>query len=112
MMYMSLTAGTLDNQIPTGLVDKYGYSKPICDENTIETGREDVHPTWRQLINRGDLGEPKWNNDQSLCVVKLDLSMLSGEIASAISIGVDMTYPNNSLLNDEEYESLINNGSF
>lgn len=108
MIYFCLSAKTLNDKIPFGLVDRYGYSIPICDEYTVEIDREDVHPTWKCLINRGDLGEPLWSNDGSLCIIEMDLSFLRGEINSLLSVGVGFMYPENSILSYSEYIKMRN----
>ena len=64
-------------------------------------------PTWKESAFKGKLGAPRVKPDGSLVIVKGEFSMLTGELSAMKDLGIDMDYPNNSILTKSEAQTLV-----
>lgn len=111
--YICLTKETLGMGIPNELMGQFGYEEIEIDQETgNQISSTKIHPTWEQLIKNGKLGNPTHSIDGNLTIIKGTFSHLTGEMSAILALGLNMEYPNNSILTSKEAQILVKSDRF
>tara|TARA_B100000795_G_C22755906_1_gene421476 strand:- start:899 stop:1255 length:357 start_codon:yes stop_codon:yes gene_type:complete len=101
-IYISLNTPTYNGLIPNELLSKYGIPEYDVDGNQLNLN----HPTFKELgvYNKIKFGEviKVVIGSSNYYVMELDASWKDGEVSSLLSLGTSLSYPRNSVMNNDE----------
>jgi len=110
-MFICLQKEILNNLIPESMLYKFRNSHGIMEEgSTLESARTSDHPTWQQLINYGEIIDIMEND--TMILGRIIISSTSPAINDIISLGYNLEYPNNILIDEDEANEITLKYSF
>ena len=112
-LYICLTKATYESKVPSALQSKLGWNNYTYEADGITVKTTTAYtPTWEEAAFKGKLGAPRKSLDGGLIIVKVEFSMLEGELTAIIALGNSLSYPNNSVLTKTEAQTLVNGNLF